>query len=140
MHEVTIWVSHAAGAGLVMIRRWLAGRAWVRGEPVYVTDPDGAVVQLPEADEHGMVSGEDLEAFLAGAGICVEEWLQMGIRDRERRIRRVFAVSAVAGVVGVVLVLFGGWSSVVGALVAAVAVVACGWAVALKRQAARQGR
>ena len=123
-----------------MIRRWLAMRAWARGEPVYVTDPDGAVVRLPEADEHGMVSGDDLEAFVAGAGVSVEEWLQMDSRDRERRIGRVFAVSAAAGLVGVVLVLFGGWSSVVGALVAAVAVVACGWAVALKCWATRQGR
>lgn len=123
-----------------MIRRWLAMRVWARGEPVYVTDPDGAVLQLPEADEHGMVSGEDLEAFLAGAGVSVEEWLQMDIRDRERRIRRVFAVSAAAGLVGVVLVLLGGWSSVVGALVAAVAVVACGWAVALKWWATRERR
>ena len=123
-----------------MIRRWLAIRVWARGESVYVTDPDGAVSQLPETDEHGMVSGEDLEAFLAGAGICVEEWLQMDIRDRERRIKRVLAVSAAAGLIGVVLVLFGGWSSLVGALVAVVAVVGCGWAVALKYWATRERR
>ena len=140
MHAVTTWVWNAAGAGFVMIRRWLAMRAWARGEPVYVTDRDGAVSQLPETDEHGMVSGEDLEAFLADAGISVEEWLQMGIRDGERRIKRVLAVSAAAGLIGVVLVLLGGLSSIVGALVAAVAVVACGWAVALKWWATRQGR
>lgn len=123
-----------------MIRRWLAMRAWARGEPVHMTDPDGAVWQLPETDQHAMVSGEDLEAFLADAGVSVEEWLQIGIRDRERRIRRLLAVPAAAGLIGVVLVLLGGWSSVVGALVAAVAVVACFFAAALKCWATRQRR
>ena len=123
-----------------MIRRWLARRAWARGEPVYMTDPDGAVFQLPEADEHGMVSSEDLEVFLADAGISVEEWLQMSIKHREQRIKRVLAVSAAAGLIGVVLLFLGGWGSLVGALVAAVAVVASGWVVALKYRAAREGR
>ena len=122
-----------------MIRRWLAMRDWARGEPVYMTDPEGVVLQLPETDEHGMVSGEDLEAFLADAGISVEEWLQMSIRHRETRIKRLLAVSAAAGLIGVVLVLFGGWSSLVGALAAAVAVVASGWAAALRYRAARGG-
>lgn len=123
-----------------MIRRVLARRDWARGEPLYMTDPEGAVFQLPETDEHGMVSAEDLEAFLAEAGISVEEWLQMSIKHREQRISRVLAVSAAAGPIGVVLVLFGGWSSLVGALVAAVAVVVCGWAVAMRYWAAREGR
>ena len=123
-----------------MIRRVLARRAWARGEPVYMTDPEGEVFQLPETDEHGMVSGDDLEAFLADAGISVEEWLQMNSKHREQRTNRVLAVSAAAGLIGVVLVLFGGWSSVVGAFVAAVAVVACGWAVAMRYWAAREGR
>ena len=124
-----------------MIRRWLAMRDWARGEPVYMTDPEGAVFQLPaETDEHGMVSAEDLQAFLADAGISVEEWLQVSIKHRERRINRVLAVSAAAGLIGVVLVLFGGWSSLVGALVAAVAVVVSGWAGAMRYWAAREGR
>lgn len=123
-----------------MIRRVLARRAWARGEPLYMTDPEGEVFQLPETDEHGMVSGEDLEAFLADAGISVEEWLQMSIKHRERRINRVLAVSAAPGLIGVALILFGGWSSLVGALVAAVAVVVSGWAVAMRYWAAREGR
>ena len=123
-----------------MIRRWLARRAWARGEPVYMTDPEGVAFQLPETDEHGMVSGEDLEAFLADAGISVEEWLQMGIRHREQRIRRVLAVSALTGLIGAVLLFLGGWSSLVGALAAAVAVVASGWAGALKYWTGREGR
>ena len=123
-----------------MIRRWLAMRAWARGEPAYMTDPEGVVFQLPDTDEHGMVSGEDLEAFLADAGISVEEWLQMSIKHREQRINRLLAVSAAAGLIGVVLVLLGGWSSLVGALIAAVAVIASGWAVAMRYRAARVGR
>ena len=123
-----------------MIRRWLGRRAWARGEPVYMTDPDGAVFHLPGTDEHGMVSGEDLEAFLADAGISVEEWLHMGVKLRERWIKRVLAGSAAAGLIGAVLLLLGGWGSLVGASVAAVAVVVSGWAVAMKHWAAREGR
>lgn len=123
-----------------MIRRWLARRDWARGEPVYMTDPEGEVFQLPDTDEHGMVSVEDLEVFLADAGISVEEWSEMSIKHRDRRINRVLVVSAAAGLIGVVLLLRGGWSSLVGALIAAVAVVASGWAVALKYGAARKGR
>ena len=97
-----------------------------------MTDPEGAVLQLPETDEHGTVSGKHLEAFLADAGVSVQEWLQVSIRHRERRIKRALAVSAAAGLVGVAAMLFGGWSSIVGALVAAAAVAASGWAVAMK--------
>ena len=124
----------------MIIRRWLARRDWARGEPVYMTDPEGAVFHLPETDKHGMVSGEHLEAFLADAGISVEEWVQMSIKHRERRIKRVLAVSAATGLIGAVLLMFGGWSSLVGALVAAVAAVASGWAIAMKYWAGRAGR
>ena len=91
----------------MIIRPCLARRAWARGEPVYMTAPSGSVFRLPETDEHGMVSGEHLEAFLADAGISVEEWVQMGIKHRERRIKRVLAASAAIGLIGAVLLVFG---------------------------------
>ena len=124
----------------MMIRQWLARKTWAEGEPVYMTDPEGAVFRLPATDEHGMVSGEDLEAFLADAGISVAEWVQMGIKHRERRIKQVLAISAAIGLIGAVLIVFGGWISLVGGLVAVVAVVASGWAVAMTYWAGRAGQ
>ena len=73
-----------------MIRRWRATRAWRRGEPSYVVSPDGEHVQLPELDDNDMVSAEDLEAFLAAAGISVEEWEQAAIAQRESRVKTVW--------------------------------------------------
>ena len=121
-----------------MIGRWLATRAWRRGEPSYVVGPEGEYVQLPEPDDNDMVSGEDLEVLLAAIGISVEEWEQAGIAERESRIKFVYVVSAITGLIGAVL-LFGGWSNIVGAAATTVAVLALACAVAMKCRAGREG-
>ncbi len=121
-----------------MIGRWLAMRAWQRGEPSYIVGPEGEYVRLPEVDENDMVSGEDLEALLAATGISIEEWEQAGIAQRESQTKAVCAVSAVTGLVGAVL-LFGGWSLVIGAVATTAAVLAFAWAAAMQCRARREG-
>ena len=113
-------------------------RAWQRGEPSYTVSPDGEHVRLPKVDDNDMVSGEDLEDFLAAAGISIQEWQQAGIPRCEPQTKVVCAVSAVIGLVGAVL-LFGGWNSVIGAAATAAAVLALAWAVASQHRARRQG-
>ena len=70
-----------------MISRWLAMRAWQRGEPSHIVSPEGEYVRLPEVDDNDIVSGEDLEALLAATGISIEEWQQAAIAQRESQTK-----------------------------------------------------
>ena len=121
-----------------MISRWLAMRAWQRGEPSHIVSPEGEYVRLPEVDDNDIVSGEDLEALLAATGISIEEWQQAAIAQRESQTKGLCVVSVVTGLGGAVL-LFGGWSSVIGAAMTTAAALAFAWAVASQHRARREG-
>ena len=82
--------------------------------------------------------GEDLRRYLANIGLSVDEWEQADLKMRGPRMRRMFVFSAITGLIGALL-LFTGWSSLMGVLAAIVGLFTFMRGVTLKYRAKQEG-